>query len=67
MLERFEKKTEKGKPMKKHLTPTNTVKAVMALLLLISGLAIGGCQREAGATPVDSSQPTPPRQGSGAY
>lgn len=53
--------------MKKHLTPTNTVKAVMALLLLISGLAIGGCQREAGATPVDSSQPTPPRQGSGAY
>ena len=53
--------------MKKHLTPSNAIKSVMALLLLMSGLAIGGCQREAGATPVDTTQPTPPRRGSGSY
>ncbi len=52
--------------MKKMLTTTAGLKSIMALVLLMTGLAIGGCQREAGARaePIDTTQPTPPRRGS---
>jgi len=53
--------------MRKFFTTSAGPKAALALLLLLGGFSVGGCQREAGAQPVDQSQPTPPRRGSGSY